>query len=61
MESRSELPTTRIVLDLVSGADPIRGHLRHGTGEPVPFHGWLELIQLLDERRAAGTGGSGPG
>ena len=42
----------RITLELLVGADPIRGSLEHADGRSEPFWGWLELIAAL-ERAAA--------
>ena len=41
----------RIILELESGADPIRGSIEHNDGTRHCFWGWLELIEEL--RRAA--------
>ena len=43
--------TSRIILQLEAGADPIRGNIEHRDGTRQPFWGWLELIEEL--RRAA--------
>lgn len=47
-----EHPTLRVELDLVVGAEPVRGHVGGALVAGAPFVGWLELIQLIDELRA---------
>jgi hypothetical protein len=42
---------SRVILELESGAEPIRGTVEHQDGSRRPFWGWLELIEEL--RRAA--------
>ena len=37
-----------VVLDLAHEAGTIRGQLSIGGGEPLSFHGWLELIDRLE-------------
>lgn len=48
----STTKAARITLDLLAGADPIRGSIEHADGRRQPFWGWLELIEAL-ERAAA--------
>jgi hypothetical protein len=47
---------TRITLELIVGADPIRGTIDHAGGSRKSFWGWLELIEEL-RRVAAGEHG----
>jgi hypothetical protein len=43
----------RVTVELVAGADPIRGSLEHPDGRRQPFWGWLELIDELRRISAA--------
>jgi hypothetical protein len=43
----SSASNPRITLELVPGADPIRGSIEHGDGTRESFWGWLELIDEL--------------
>lgn len=43
--------TSRMCVELETGADPIRGSIERSDGTRQPFWGWLELIEAL--RRAA--------
>jgi hypothetical protein len=43
--------SSRITLEIVAGADPIRGSIELHDGTRQAFWGWLELIEEL--RRAA--------
>ena len=45
-------PMTRIELDLALSSDPIAGTLR-ADGVEYAFNGWLELINALEDARAA--------
>jgi hypothetical protein len=38
----------RVALELVPGADPIRGVVEFADGRRQPFWGWLELIDELN-------------
>jgi hypothetical protein len=60
-ESEGEGRTSRVLLDLVTGAEPIRGQVRGADGVEHGFTGWLELIQLLERARLTwpATDGSG--
>src|SRR5436305_4871044 len=58
---------SRITLELMAGADPIRGSIEHADGRSQPFWGWLELIEVLQraaadrpERNAPPTPGRKP-
>lgn len=53
MSNEPESHVLRIELDLVVGADPIRGRIRDGAGGETPFSGWLELMQIVDRARSA--------
>ena len=48
--SMAAVNNMRIILELESGADPIRGNIEHDDGTRHCFWGWLELIEEL--RRA---------
>ena len=37
-----------VVLDLAHEDGTVRGQLSIGGGEPMSFHGWLELIDRLE-------------
>jgi hypothetical protein len=37
----------RISIELVAGADPIRGSIERADGRRLPFWGWLELLEEL--------------
>jgi hypothetical protein len=50
---------SRITLEIVAGADPIRGLIEHSDGRREPFWGWLELLEEL-RRVAAHTPGRAP-
>jgi hypothetical protein len=43
----------RVTVEVMSGADPIRGTLEHADGRRQPFWGWLELIEELRRLSAA--------
>jgi len=46
--------TMTAVLQVRLGADtPFEGIVEVGTGGPRAFHGWLELMGLVEEARAA--------
>ncbi|MCK2219170.1 hypothetical protein MF672_036050 [Actinomadura sp. ATCC 31491] len=39
----------RFIVDLEYGADGVHGRLtREGSDRAEPFHGWLELLRLLE-------------
>jgi hypothetical protein len=44
--------SSRITVEIETGADPIRGSIEHPGGRSEPFWGWLELLEEL--RRVAG-------
>jgi hypothetical protein len=45
--------TIRAVLQVRQAADtPFEGIVEVGTGRPRAFHGWLELMGLIEEARA---------
>lgn len=51
-------PRRRMVevgLGLDVGTEPIRGHVHDVRGTALPFTGWLELIQLLDQIRSGSS------
>jgi hypothetical protein len=43
-----------VVLDLEMESDPIQGLISSSERCPQPFHGWLELGQVLEALRRAG-------
>ena len=44
--------TSRVTVEIETGADPIRGSIERSDGRSQPFWGWLELIEVL-QRAAA--------
>lgn len=52
MSIEPESRTLRVELDLVIGAEPIRGRIRDHIGVETAFSGWLELMQLVDRVRS---------
>ena len=53
---------TEIVINLERGPDDQpAGQLRTGSGQIVPFTGWLNLIRVLEDelRRSPGAGSAG--
>jgi len=51
-ENRSD--TVRVVLHVRHGAGtPFEGTVEVGSGGPRSFHGWLELMGLVEEARAS--------
>ncbi|HEY0542346.1 MAG TPA: hypothetical protein VGD53_28570 [Actinoallomurus sp.] len=52
MSIEPESRTLRVELDLVVGAEPIRGRIRDHVGVETAFSGWLELMQLVDRVRS---------
>jgi hypothetical protein len=59
--------SSRITLEIESGADPIRGSIEHPDGTSEAFWGWLELLDELrrvaadtPERAPPGAGGRVP-
>jgi hypothetical protein len=44
--------TSRVTVELETGADPIRGSIQRSNGRKQRFWGWLELIASI-ERAAA--------
>ncbi|MEW9550847.1 hypothetical protein [Nonomuraea sp. NPDC050783] len=39
----------RFVVELEHGPDGVHGRVtREGSDRPEPFHGWLELLRLLE-------------
>jgi hypothetical protein len=40
--------TSRVTVELETGADPIRGSIERSDGRSQPFWGWLELIDTLE-------------
>ncbi|SEG97350.1 hypothetical protein SAMN05444920_110327 [Nonomuraea solani] len=51
----------RFVLDLEYGADGVRGQVtRQGCDRPEPFHGWLDLLRVLEEPYIRGNPWDGP-
>jgi hypothetical protein len=51
-------PEIRIFIDT---REPVTGQARAGTGEAVPFQGWLDLLKVLSELLAPHPGPSSPG
>jgi hypothetical protein len=49
----SESLRLELVLDVV---DPIKGRIRAPGGPERPFHGWLQLLSMLDAIRNDKTG-----
>ena len=45
--SMSTAKTSRIMVELETSADPIRGSIEDAGGKRKPFWGWLELIEAL--------------
>jgi hypothetical protein len=52
MSIEPENRTLRVELDLVVGAEPIRGRIRDHVGVETAFSGWLELMQIVDRVRS---------
>jgi hypothetical protein len=47
--------TLRAVLQMQAGAgEPFEGTVEIGVGDPRAFHGWLELMGLLEAARSTG-------
>jgi hypothetical protein len=62
-------PIPSLVLRIDGATEPIAGELRQPDGPPRSFHGWLELVGLIENWRAeqrelaqgfAGRGEAGP-
>jgi len=53
--------TSRVLLDLVTDAEPIRGQVCGADGVEHGFTGWLELIQLLERARLSRPAADGCG
>lgn len=51
MSSPSDASSTRVELELVLGAEPIRGTIRVLGGPANSFSGWLELLATLEQVR----------
>lgn len=45
---------THLFIDLDLDATPIAGHITSDHNPRRPFHGWLELSSVIEERRTAG-------
>jgi hypothetical protein len=60
-EGKGEGRTSRVLLDLVTDAEPIRGRVQGADGVEHGFPGWLELIQLLDGARLSRPAADGCG
>ena len=52
-------PCVRLVLEVVLGAEPVRGVVRDGEWE-CGFYGWLELAAALEAALERGETGSAP-
>jgi len=48
----SSATTSRVTVELETGADPIRGSIEISNGRCEPFWGWLELIEKLGRAAA---------
>ena len=55
MPSKPLRRTVEVGLGLDVGTEPIRGHVHDVRGTALPFTGWLELIQLLDQIRSGSS------
>ncbi len=54
LSNKSRPSTVRAVLHVRRGAGtPFEGTVEVGTGGPRAFHGWLELMGLVQEARAS--------
>ena len=53
-------PHTRIVIDLLTGRQPLAGEVVVGESDVIPFRGWLELAAAIERARMheEGTDGS---
>jgi hypothetical protein len=45
--------TLRLHVDVVLGAEPVRGSIHDGSGARVSFRSWLQLIDAIERLRAA--------
>ena len=51
----------RFILELEYGADGVYGQVtREGCDRPEPFHGWLELLRVLEGPYSRGIPGTVP-
>jgi hypothetical protein len=50
--------STRLVVEVDSHTDPIRGTVTDDDGNRSAFVGWVALISALEERRGPETAGS---
>lgn len=64
MSLPGQAPSARVELELVLGAEPIRGTIRTPGLPEASFSGWLELLATLEQVRngqvAPGTGDEAP-
>jgi hypothetical protein len=45
--------TAHVMLAIDIDSDPISGLLSNGSGPSRPFHGWIELVALVEAVRSA--------
>jgi hypothetical protein len=57
--SQQPFPPTNIEIELSSTASPISGTIRV-AGLELEFAGWLELINLIEDRRSGSSGPAHP-
>ncbi|NJP94724.1 unnamed protein product [[Actinomadura] parvosata subsp. kistnae] len=51
----------RFIVDLEYGTDGVHGLVtREGCDRSEPFHGWLELLSVLESPRSRGNPWDGP-
>lgn len=55
---RRQTEPIRVIVEVTAGADDhVTGTLATGTGELLPFDGWLELMRLIEDGRTLLIGG----
>ena len=52
--------SSRITIEIETGADPIHGLIERADGSSEPFWGWLALLDELHRVAADGTGRAPP-